>query len=222
MASHRNIAVLTGDLVNSTAMGQVGIARAISVLEKASAKVEAWTGTPLHFTRHRGDGWQVVLMKPKYAFRTALLFRAALKASDPSWDCAIGIAEGVVEGHVGPNLNQETSPPFVASGRTLDGSDIFAISKRASAIAKRSRPYMNHSGKGAFEAFGVLADRICRNWTGPQAAAMQHALQPDNEPDYTEIGEKLGKSRQAVTKALASAWHDELSLALIMLEAEYP
>ena len=209
MTDPRPIAVLTGDLINSTALGSERIAAAMTVLQAAAQVVEGWTDAPLHFTRHRGDGWQVVLFKPKYAIRSALYFRACLKAHDAGLDSAIGMAEGIIETDVGPDLNIETADPFVRSGRALE-------------LARRSAPHMNHSRVGAIAATVILCDRVCREWTKAQAAAMCHAMHPDGMPDYTEIGETLGKSRQAVTKALAAAWHDEVSLALIMLESEYP
>lgn len=209
MTEAHHIAVLTGDLVNSTAMGQADIARAMATLADSASQIEQWTDRPLYFTRHRGDGWQVVLFDPKYALRSALFFRASLKALDARFDSAVGIAEGEIEGRIGPDLNRETSAPFILSGRALE-------------LAKRSRHHMNHARLGAHEAVAILTDRICRGWTQPQAAAMRHALQPDTSPGYTGIGEKLGKSRQAVAKALAAAWHEEVGMALTILEGDYP
>lgn len=221
MGISSTISVLTGDLINSTSLGSHVISDAMLTLTDAAKTVERWTGAPVHFTRHRGDGWQVALRSPKYGLRAAIYFRAALKANNPGCDSAIGIAEGEINDPISSDLNTETGAPFVASGRLLETSHLFDVSKRALAIAKRSRPHMNHARGGAFEATVILTDRICREWTGPQAEAMLHALHPDQGPDYTEIGHILGKSRQAVTKALDAAWHDELSLALIMLESTY-
>ena len=68
----QHIAVLTGDLVHSTELGPKGIEAAFGALQRCAEDQENWYGKPLHFTRHRGDGWQVALAKPEYALRSAL------------------------------------------------------------------------------------------------------------------------------------------------------
>lgn len=201
----RHIAVLTGDLVNSTALGPEKIARAFEALEDCARTQEEWMGAPLHFTRHRGDGWQVALEEPEYALRSVLIFRAALKSLGKEFDSSAGIAEGEISGRLGPNLNVESSPPFVTSGRALE-------------IAKKSKHQINHSALGATEGMAILLDRISKEWTPAQAQAMQHALKPLSDPNFTEIGGILGKSRQSVSKSLEAAWYEEVSFALTMLE----
>ena len=73
------VTVLTGDLVNSTALG-------------AAKDLEAWHGGSLLFTRHRGDGWQVLLRDKKFSIRSALAFRTAVKSLGKNYDTYIGIA----------------------------------------------------------------------------------------------------------------------------------
>ena len=69
IVKHQDIAVLTGDLVASTTLGEARIARAFQALADSAALQAAWHGAPLRFTRHRGDGWQVALARPARSVR---------------------------------------------------------------------------------------------------------------------------------------------------------
>lgn len=204
MTTPQTIAVLTGDLINSTALGPAGIDRAMDALRDATQTVEGWgICGPLHFTRHRGDGWQIVVDDPRYALRVAILLRATLRAMGP--DTYIGIAEGPVDHPVGPNLNTENGPVFAVSGRALEN-------------AKTSDYAINHSRQAA-EAMAILLNRICTEWTTVQAATIAAAMNnPNNDLRLSDIAERLGKSRQSVTKTLESAWYWDITDALLHLE----
>lgn len=165
-----------------------------------------WQGHPLHFSRHRGDGWQVVLMRPDMALRCALAFRASLRALGAEFDTYVGIAEGPNNGPIGPDLNDETGPVFVSSGSTL-------------AIPQHSgRMRMVHATNGPLDAVTHLADHLSIGWTPPQAAAILPFLDPRRQPSYTEVAKTLGKSRQAVKKAVDAAHLPALIYALNSLE----
>ena len=202
----RTIAVLTGDLVNSTDLGREKIKRAFRALEDCAAVQEDWHGAPLHFTRHRGDGWQVVLARPEMALRSALAFRAALRTEGVEFDSYMGIAEGQVEGEVGPDLNNETAPAFRNSGELLEDAKTHQTSR------------ILHGSAAALGAAGVLADHISRDWTPTQAQTVMPFLSPDPWPSYTEVAKALGKSRQAVAKSLEAGGMEPLNLALTCLE----
>ncbi|WP_417278423.1 hypothetical protein [Celeribacter sp.] len=204
----RKIAVLTGDLVNSTGLGPEKVERAFVALEDCAEMQAAWMGgQSLHFTRHRGDGWQVALAEPKYALRSALCFRAALRAISEEYDSYIGIAEGSVEGKIGPNLNKEQWEPFINSGDVLE-------------ICKSSRTF-THFFHAEFDAIGaafILADAISRRWTWKQAETIFLALIDTGRVTHTEISQRLQKSRQAVTKSLEGANFPAILEALSTLE----
>ncbi len=199
----KKIAVLTGDLVNSTALGTEKITAAFGVLEKCAQLQRSWMGAHLHFTRHRGDGWQVVLEQPKMALRSALAFRAALRAEDKAFDSYIGIAEGEITTEISEDLNHETAEVFVRSGEVLEDLK-----------ATKTPVRMLHDSLGAMDAAIILGDQIFQHWTQAQAKAMVLALGPDDPITFTEIAERLGKSRQAVTKTLKAAGIEHLTLAL--------
>lgn len=177
-------------------------------LRKCSTSHADWMGSDLLFAQHRGDGWQVVLSAPKYGLRAAILFRAVLRALGPEYDSYIGIGEGQIDRQPKADLNTENNQVFVDSGRALD-------------LAKTTSNHINHARDGGHAATAILMDRVCREWTPIQAQATQHALHPDHAPSYTELSPLLGKSRQAVSKSLRSAWNDEIRLALTLLESQY-
>ncbi len=206
-ATNHPIAVLTGDLVDSTRLGESRINGAFEALADCAETQAAWHGAPLHFTRHRGDGWQVVLARPALALRSALAFRAALRARDEAFDSYIAISEGRVSGPVGQNLNEENAEVFVRSGRNLDFLTASDLSIR-----------MAFAEDGALNAAIILADHLSQGWTGAQAAAILPFLAPGQDLTYTEVARTLGKSRQAVTKSLDAAGHSALVYALNSLE----
>lgn len=209
MTTPQTIAVLTGDLINSTALGPAGIDRAMKALEKAAKKIQTWGVSPLHFTRHRGDGWQVMLDDPRWALRAAIYFRATLQAIESA--AYIGIAEGDVSHTIGENLNFENAEVFALSGRALDNTK-FTIYR------------INYSRDDVFDALMILVNRICDSWTTTQAATVAAAFDSQDifhDPTATEIAKQLGKSRQAVSKALHSAWFWDLYETLHLVERSY-
>ncbi|GAA3873743.1 hypothetical protein GCM10022404_24470 [Celeribacter arenosi] len=162
-------------------------------------------GAPLHFTRHRGDGWQVALAEPKYALRSGLAFRAALKALGPEFDSYIGIAQGTVTGDIATDLNDATEEVFQASGRSLEA-------------AKSSKHRLKYNKGGAHEGMAILLGRVSGEWTANQAATILYALPPNSSVNSSQIARELDKSRQSVSKTLEAAWVDEVRDALMTME----
>ncbi|NBD29606.1 MAG: MarR family transcriptional regulator [Alphaproteobacteria bacterium] len=208
---HRNstIAVLTGDLVSSTELGRDAISRAFAALEDMAAQMKVVQSGPLHLTRHRGDGWQAVLTRPPLFLRTALAFRAALKAADDRFDTYIGIAEGPGPPDLAADLNTETARVFIESGDRLD----------ALKLSAHSRLHWAHHARGARDAALTLADHVSQGWTQAQAAAVVEMIRTDKETSFTQVANRLGKSRQAVTKSLDGAGYDFVQTALYQIEA---
>ncbi|SMR72916.1 hypothetical protein SAMN04488030_1664 [Aliiroseovarius halocynthiae] len=205
-----NIAVLTGDIIGSTQMSPEDLERAFDALT-TSAEVQAeWHGESLHFTRQRGDGWQVRLARPELALRSALAFRAALRCEGKEFSTYMGLATGHAKPHIsGVDLNTSTEQVFVGSGHQLDCMKLIYANIE-----------MLHATNGSVGAAFVLADRISQSWTPAQAAAMLPMLAPGNSPSHSEVARALGKSRQAVAKALEGAGYDAVWMALGNIENE--
>ncbi|WP_417270452.1 hypothetical protein [Celeribacter sp.] len=213
----RKIAVLTGDLVGSTALGPAKVEQAFDALEACADMQADWMdGQSLHFTRHRGDGWQVALAEPKYALRSALCFRAALRALGEEFDTYIGIAEGDVAGEIGPDLNEETTAPFTASGANLEHlksgealEDIKLSSTGIRMLYDRTTPQ---------DALAIALDGYASEWTKVQAATIYEILPPDYDLNFSKTAIKIGKSRQTVTKTIRASQYERISLALASME----
>lgn len=218
MIRSETITVLTGDLIDSSSLGSKNLGKAFKSLSE-SAKLQAeWHGAPLHLSRHRGDGWQVVLNRPELALRSALAFRAALRAEGDTFDSYIAAYEGKGEVDVNPtDLNTQTTPVFVNSGRMLDalksGADMRTMRSSIAGVQ------MVHEGRsGATKAAFILADGFAREWTVPQALAMQYALVPKDRLSMTKIAQAIGHSRQAITKSLVAAGFKIIIPALLAIE----
>ncbi|WP_417244929.1 hypothetical protein [Celeribacter sp.] len=204
----RKIAVLTGDLVNSTGLGPENVERAFDALEACADMQADWMdGQSLHFTRHRGDGWQVALADPKYALRSALCFRAALRGLGEEFDSYIGIAEGEVPQESYSNLNLATFAPFILSGRCLELAKMEQF---------ESRFFVN--GFGPLGAAFILAEAISSKWTQTQSEAVLEVIHPKAPWTYTAVAKKLKKSRQAISKSLAAASFETLNYAMTSIE----
>ncbi|QDC09363.1 MarR family transcriptional regulator [Oceanicola sp. D3] len=206
-ASLKPSAVLTGDIVGSRELGGSEITEIFQTLERCAVTQAAWFDAPLNFTRHRGDGWQVVVNHSQYALRSAIAFRAALRGLGAGYDSYIGIAAGPIDTY-GTDLNAETSEVFARSGAALED------------LKTHSTPRMAHADPGPYNAATILADHLVQSWTTVQAQTVAAVLAPDAPATHAQIAERLGKSRQAVTKALKAAGFDHLNLALATLERD--
>jgi hypothetical protein len=113
----RTIAVLTGDLYNSGDLGTARIERAMSALQTCAEHNSHWIG--VNFTRQSGDGWQILIENPEGALRSALAFRAALKAAGTEFETYASISTGILSTPPHKDLNQMNTPVFVQSGRQL-------------------------------------------------------------------------------------------------------
>jgi hypothetical protein len=199
-----SIAILTGDLIGSTALERDEVERAFGSLSAAAESVGQWQGTSARFSRSRGDGWQLYLARPELALRAALYLRATLAALGRGVETRVAIAEGAGGPEPPEDLNAATGPVFTTSGRALD-----ALAGGAT---------LAHASGGALGAAVRLADHISRDWTEAQGRALLHML-PPNPPTRAEVGERLGVSRQAVDQALAAAGFPAIEAALGLIEA---
>ena len=78
----RVVAVLTGDIVDSSGLQRVD-QRPVSVLiENASQRLNHNFQSAIHSQMDifRGDSWQLIVLDPAFAFRIGLFFRAVLRA----------------------------------------------------------------------------------------------------------------------------------------------
>lgn len=199
---YSSVAVLTGDLVGSRALGPELVETAFGRLSEGAGTVAVWQGAETRFTRSRGDGWQMLLIRADLALRAAAWLRALLIAETGA-DSRIAMATGSAQIDIGQDLNAASGEAFTASGQALD--------------AMEETRRLAHADGGAIGAVTRLADHLVCRWTPTQAKAVVLALPPD-PVTRAEAGRALGKSRQAVDQALSAAGFQPLSEALAMVE----
>ncbi|WP_240789459.1 MarR family transcriptional regulator [Pseudooceanicola onchidii] len=194
--------VITGDIVGSTNLPPDRLSAGFEALEDAATRVAGWMRAESHFTRHRGDGWQLCLPDRLAPLRIALTLRAALRATDRRLKTRMALAVGAVQLPASGNLNDATGPAFVASGRLLD-------SLQGAALAD--------ARGGPHGAAAELAHHISDGWTQAQARSVLPMLAPV-KPTQEDVAQSLGVTRQAVRQALVAAGYPAISSALDMLE----
>ena len=219
------VAVLTGDLIASSDATPEVVEAAIQEIESSAEQIARSTGKATHFTRFRGDGWQVYLDMPGDCLWACLYIQARLRARGM---LATRIAVGVGEGRLpeGGGLSAAMGPAFTLSGRALDTMDKRDILTLAG--AERDR-YEERAGQkicveptvGRFEKliFTFAADHV-RRWSSQQAEAMALSLPPASI-NQTEIAAHLGITRQAVGARLAAAGHMLLEDAWVAFKYKY-
>lgn len=215
----RNIAVLTGDIINSTRMPEGKLPQIRAVLKRAVASISPRTEVDFY----RGDGWQFYTEEPESAFRLALLIRAQLLAAcEEDTRIAIGIGS---EGPVYPaQAGLEVSQPqalktalavgeaFTLSGRTLDSMTSHfkltaALPERAGVLSLWVRVACH------------MADEIISGWTTRQAEICAKALLM-KEATHQEIADELDPkvAKQTVTRSLSGAGWRALQAPLTAFE----
>lgn len=183
------VAILTGDLIASTAAPDGGAA-ALAILADTAKDLGAWAGQPARFTRFRGDGWQMLLATPGLSLRAALLIAARLAAAQAT-PTRLAIGFGTMDHPGTTDLSDARGSAFAASGRALDH-------------LPRGRHWALAGGTEWQSAFLALAEWQATGWTPEQAQAMALALPPD-PGRQSDLAARLGITRQAFAARLSGA-----------------
>ena len=204
----QSVAVLTGDLVRSTALSHEDLVCVRNVLETATREVSGWGRGAVHGPDvFRGDSWQVVLLDGTSALRAAVYLRAVLRALEhrPDTRIAIGVggAEVIDEGEVSRSVGEA----FTLSGRALDDMNRFEGFKLAVPRWSASQAYL--------PTVVALCDHIVGTWSPSQAKVALEVLRPD-AGTQEDIGQALDVSRQFVNKVYRQSG---LSAVMMAIEA---
>ncbi len=203
------LAVLTGDIVRSSALDPAGLEAAMAAVATAAEEAGSWGRGPSRFARFRGDGWQWLAPDPRHALRAALLFRAALRAEGRSLDTRISIGIGPGTLPAGADISAASGPAFELSGRGLDDMG----RARRLTMAWAAPP----SSASERRAIVALVDEIARRWTPAQARVLRAALQPD-APSQLEMASTFGVAQQTVARHLRTAGAGPLLQAIDAFE----
>ncbi|KAA2316104.1 MarR family transcriptional regulator [Pseudooceanicola sediminis] len=198
----QTVTVLAGDLVASTDLTTDDLDLALDALRAAATLIETWHATPVHFTRNRGDGWQICLPGTAPGIREALALRAGLRQQGKAYETRIAIATGPAALPENGDLNRASGPAFVGAGHLLD---------------RLSDNALDHAGGGALSATLILAGQISQGWTPAQARAILPMLAPA-PPIQSDVAARNGITRQAIQQALSGAAYPALAAALSRLE----
>ncbi len=181
-------AVLTGDLIASRKHPASEIDRAMTCLAAASSSLPRPDSPRFshRFTRHRGDGWQMIT-KHNRALSATLTLSAALRAADIGIETRIAVGIGPIT-HLG---QQDLSD---AHGRAFETSgDLLETMPKG-----RSADRIQIAGPGPLgwqKAVFSLANWIIKGWSAAQAEAVFMTLtSAETTEDHAA---KLGISRQA-------------------------
>ncbi|AEE22698.1 hypothetical protein Glaag_1748 [Glaciecola sp. 4H-3-7+YE-5] len=201
------IAVLTGDLVDSTAMPLEDYQLAVGIMEKYLAKCQARFSTQGEI--YRGDSLQLIFKQPQHAMRAAIELRSLLFCAENTQQplgitLSIGLGEQLIDGNK-PSVSQGSA--FTLSGRGLDNTPSGHIS-------------LHHESTAFYDAL-VLAtkflDSVLYSHTQKQAQVLYHYLSMDF-PTHTQLAKALSTSQQNVTKHLARIGADLIKDYVVFFE----
>lgn len=203
----RNGAVILGDLIHSGRHDAATVNRAMHSLQDSAASLAPLVGDT-HFTRFRGDGWQLVTARPEMALRLALAMMARLESeTGPATRVAIGI--GQIDDLAGGALGAASGSAFLRSGQMLDGMPARRRLVLAGAPA---------AAAAWADALLQLIEFVTQGWSPYQAQAVSMALAPGWEVQ-ADLAERLGVTRQAMQLRLKGAGYPALSAAVAAFEA---
>lgn len=197
MAKSALYAVLTGDLVGSTKLSPDHIRRVREEIEAGAHAIAGWqpgllAGGPEFF---RGDSWQLALSDPRLFLRASVYLRARLLSLETRADTRIAIGLGPIS-RLEPEVSHSIGSAFTLSGRTLDrmkgrrafGADVTASSDGS---VLWLTPLLS------------LCSALVSRWKPEQARIAAVALEP-LDLTQEEIGERLDRSQQLVSKAFVA------------------
>lgn len=167
----KQFAVVTGDVVRSSALTPAERRRLLKVMDAGSRHVRRILAAcvPLDIDVFRGDSWQMLVTDPSQALRAALLFRAHLRWQMEShhFDTRLAIGVGTADLLPRRRVSEGSGEAFRLSGLALD-----RMKKRRMCF---SAP--GCAGERALDVVVHLLDGIAVHWTDKQAHAVIGAMQ---------------------------------------------
>ncbi|WP_158769606.1 MarR family transcriptional regulator [Paraglaciecola sp. L1A13] len=203
------IAVLTGDLVDSTNMSRQDYQLAIRLMEHYIQVCQKRFNTRGEI--YRGDAIQLIFSQPQYAMRVAIELKSLLISAPDATKpigitLSVGLGDQLIEGST-PSVSQGSA--FTLSGRGLD-------------ITPSGHMSLHHEGSDFYDAL-VLAtqflDHLLCSHTKIQANVLYHYLLADY-PTHSELATALGTSQQNVTKHLTRMGAELVKQYLTLYEAK--
>ena len=213
----RIVAVLTGDIVDSSGLQRVD-QRPVSVLiENAADQLRHNFQSAIHsqIDIFRGDSWQLIVLAPTIAFRIGLYFRALLRA-EYGIDSRVSIGYGLYDFLPGENISTGTGQAFTLSGQGLE------------ACRKPTRMVLSFPAENqSLDSLGLkvitqLVDLQAGRWTPGQSRAVAGALLNLTQAEIAANWKPESISQQAISQHLDNAGWIQINHALGYLETSLP
>ena len=187
------IAVLTGDLVNSTKMSNEIYSSAIKTLKTFLKEVNEKYGAIGEI--YRGDGFQVQYPDPIYALKSTLLLKLALHLSTYSTkpiQCTLSLAYGA-HNIYDEKPNTSSGPAFVNSGRGLEKTQRGELSLQ----------FDPQEEAGEIKLLNQFLNHLLNRLTKTQAELLYQYIEC-NFAEHKKIAEITGTTRQNISNRLGN------------------
>ena len=189
------LAVLTGDIVNST---KLNVAQFDTLLHRLK-EIQSWISQANAGNTHsirRGDEFQTVIYDPANALRYVLLYRVGIKALGKAFDCRISFAIARNEG-TRELVDESMGEAFIRSGRglkTLKSEFMHFDSDRSELVAQ-------------FSLLLKYLDWQLSALTSRQCEVLLPMLQHEDSLSVSELADRLDIAVATASKSLkASGW----------------
>lgn len=208
-----NIAVITGDLINSSGLGpETTIALMERLTEEFKSYSEDQIEPEISFTIMRGDSFQGIVVDISKALEVALKIKTLVNGftktiskaanSKPVADVRISIGIGSATYDLNA-INKSNGEAFEHSGRILDG---MKKTQRKMVITTASE-----SLNDEFSVYMKFLDYLTDHWSVASAEVVYFLLQGKKE---REIANKLQRSQAAVNLRKKAAGWEEITTLL--------
>jgi GGDEF domain-containing protein len=206
------IAVITGDLVNSSQYSAEMMEDILLILKEEFKGISKQFSEKIYFSLHRGDSFQAVVEEPDKALSIALFIKAAVRryadvaeASKSSLSSAdirisIGIGEATFQKDA---LSESNGEAFQFSGRALDAMKSEGL--------KMSLTTPNTEVNKEFKVHLKFLDAITNRWSLASAEVVYYLL---NHHKEQEIANMLNRSQAAINQRKKVAGWEEIKLLL--------
>ena len=189
------LAVLTGDIVNSTKLNVAQFDTLLHRLEEIQSWISQANAGNTHSIR-RGDEFQTVIYDPANALRYTLLYRVGTKALGKAFDCRISFAIACNEG-TRELVDESMGEAFIRSGRglkTLKSEFMHFDSDRSELV-------------GQFSLLLKYLDWQLSALTSRQCEVLLPMLQHEDSLSVSELADRLDIAVATASKSLkASGW----------------
>lgn len=209
----KNIAILSGDLINSSDYEPATLKAVVKVLKKEFSAIEKqYPNEVLTFSIYRGDSFQGVIENPRLALSIALQIKAAVSAVTNKKEVSksaipvagIRISIGIGEAEYQKNaLEESNGEAFQFSGRTLD------VMK--SEGMKMALTTANKDVNAEFKVQLKFLDATTDRWSIASAEVVYYLLKGFKEQ---EIAKELSRSQAAINLRKKAAGWEEIKLLL--------